>query len=195
MENLPAPIGGTVNITAESLPTLLQNGQITVEQAGEFLELDADQIQFAKLYLQLGCDELEAIAEVRSLNLSNRRQLEEARRISKRMLEHIGVNTLINAQLNSSGLNDEFALASLKHLISQNANKSVRLKAAETYLKITDYERRQEEKRKEKVFDFTRVSFDELQTLVSILKKAEVTNEHPVKPVYLPDNEINLNNE
>lgn len=64
-------------------------------------------IKFAEVYLtEFNGDGLEAAANVYNLDLNNRGQYTQARQLSNRLLSNSDIITLITAQLNRKGLND-----------------------------------------------------------------------------------------
>lgn len=183
------------NLTKERISEMLRAGETTLQHVGEALGLSAEEIRFCELYYdEFAGDGMSTVADVYNFNLAVRRQAAQARAVANRLLGNPDILLLINAQLSAKALNDTHVDSVLAGLISQKQDLKVAVTGVKIYNEVTNRQKRMEEAAAKNVFDYTRLTEQELLTLVALLEKARVDNgeDHPFTVTETLNNEINL---
>jgi len=182
------------NLTKERLTEMLRNGETTIQHVGEALKLQPEEIRFTELYFEeFAGDGLSTVADVYGLNLSIKRQRERAKAIANRLLGNPDILLLINAQLSAKSLNDEHVDSVLAGLINQKQDLKVAVTGVKLYNEITNRQKRIEDEGKKNVYDFSRLTDEQLIALIELLEIARIDNgDHPFVATEIIKNEINL---
>ena len=183
-----------VKITRENLQKNLSEGLISIEQAGAFLELDQQQIEFAKRYLrEYNGDGMQCVADVYGFDLRVRQQYIRARSICERLLSDSNIVLLFTSQLQTSGLSDSVSDKVLLSLMLQSDDKKVQMQAVNSYNELTNRYKRIEEEKNKEVFDFSKLTDQQLFNLVELLELARIGGtESEIKTIEISTNEVNL---
>lgn len=172
---------------------MLRDGETTVEIVGQALGLSREEVRFAELYhSEFAGDGLRTAADIWGFNLSIKAQHIRARTIATRLLNDADIMLLVNSQLNALSLNDTHVNAVLAGLVSQGEDKRIQMAAIKHYADISDQKRRNEEEGKQQLFDYTRLSDEQLRQLASILQYARIDTgeQHPFPIMETLNNEV-----
>lgn len=139
--NLPAVI--TPPLTRQELVTQksrqLEAGEITAYDFAQELRLEDKQFRFVELYTSQEnlMDGEHAAMIAYEIDPTEKKAIQKARAIAKRLESHQGVCTLITSLLSSLGWNDENVRKQHIALYEQNADKKMKFMALKLYYEVT----------------------------------------------------------